>query len=127
MITYGTNPIAWTNDDDRSLGAHISFEQCLNETAQIGFDGIEKGHKFPTTVAGLKEVLDPRGLKFVSGWHSTNLLVNDLETEKAIKGGDDWRVNARPRLKDAEWKAFGAGSRRWRPIQPPKASRWFTI
>ena len=30
MILYGTNPIAWTNDDDRSLGAHITLEQCLD-------------------------------------------------------------------------------------------------
>ena len=48
MIRYGTNPIAWSNDDDQSLGAQISLEQCLDEAARIGFDGIEKGHKFPT-------------------------------------------------------------------------------
>ncbi len=83
MIRYGTNPIAWSNDDDQTLGAHISLDQCLDECAEIGFDGIEKGHKFPTTVAGLKGVLDPRGLAFVSGWHSTNLLVNAIEAEKA--------------------------------------------
>ena len=47
MILYGTNPIAWSNDDDQTLGAHITLEQCLNEAAKIGFDGIEKGHKFP--------------------------------------------------------------------------------
>lgn len=134
MILYGTNPIAWTNDDDRSLGAHISLQQCLDETAKIGFDGIEKGHKLPETVAGLKAELDPRGLQFVSGWHSTNLLVNDIETEKAamqpfldvlkgmgakniivcetsnaIHGADDTPVNDRPRLQDAQWKSFGAG------------------
>ena len=83
MILYGTNPIAWSNDDDRSLGAHISLEQCLDETAKIGFDGIEKGHKFPEQPDGLKAVLDPRGLRFVSGWHSLNLLVNSIEAEKA--------------------------------------------
>ncbi len=42
MILYGTNPIAWSNDDDRSLGAHITLDQCLDEAAKIGFDGIEK-------------------------------------------------------------------------------------
>ena len=83
MILFGTNPIAWSNDDDRSIGAHISLEQCLDDCVKIGFDGIEKGHKFPTNVEGLKAVLGPRGLRFVSGWHSTNLLVNDLEAEKA--------------------------------------------
>ncbi len=83
MILFGTNPIAWSNDDDRSLGAHISLEQCLDETAKIGFDGIEKGHKLPTDPAGLKSVLEPRSLKFVSGWHSLNLLTNTIEEEKA--------------------------------------------
>jgi inosose dehydratase len=131
MILYGTNPIAWSNDDDQTLGADVSLEQCLDECAAIGFDGIEKGHKFPTTVEGLKAELDPRGLKFVSGWHSTNVLVNDIETEKAamqpfldvlkgmgckviivcetsnaIHGADDLAVNDRPHLKDADWPGF---------------------
>lgn len=134
MILFGTNPIAWSNDDDRSMGAHISLEQCLDDCAKIGFDGIEKGHKFPTTVEGLKAVLGPRGLRFVSGWHSTNLLVNDLEAEKAamqpflnvlkgmgcdviivcetsnaIHGAVDVPVNDRPVLADGRWRAFGQG------------------
>ena len=134
MILYGTNPIAWSNDDDRSLGAHISLAQCLDDAARIGFDGIEKGHKFPTTVAGLKAELDPRGLKFVSGWHSTNLLVNSVanetaamqpflnvlkamgssniivcETSNAIHGNDAMAVNDRPRLTNDQWAPFGAG------------------
>lgn len=134
MILYGTNPIAWSNDDDQTLGAHIGLEQCLDDTARIGFDGIEKGHKFPTTVEGLKGVLDPRGLRFVSGWHSTNLLVNDIDAEKAamqpfldilkgmgsqviivcetsnaIHGNDSVAVNDRPRLIEDRWRGFGAG------------------
>ena len=133
MILYGTNPIAWTNDDDRSIGAHISLAQCLDEAAAIGFDGIEKGHKFPTTAEGLQAELGGRGLKYISGWHSTNVLVNDLEAEKiamqpaldllkamgckniivcetsnAIHGNDALAVNDRPHLPDAQWKAFGA-------------------
>jgi inosose dehydratase len=134
MILYGTNPIAWSNDDDRSLGAHISLDQCLDETARIGFDGIEKGHKFPQEPAALKAVLEPRGLRYVSGWHSLNLLVNSVEDEKramqpaldllkamgsnviivcetsnAIHGDDGKAVNDRPKLPDNEWKSFGAG------------------
>ncbi|CDZ67753.1 Inosose dehydratase [Neorhizobium galegae bv. orientalis] len=134
MILYGTNPIAWSNDDDRSLGAHISLDQCLDETAKIGFDGIEKGHKFPQEPAALKAVLEPRGLRYVSGWHSLNLLVNSVEDEKramqpaldllkamgskviivcetsnAIHGDDGKAVNGRPKLPDSAWKSFGAG------------------
>lgn len=82
MIRYGTNPIAWSNDDDQTIGAHIPLEQCLREAAAIGFDGIEKGHKMPSDGAELKATLAAHGLVFVSGWHSLNLLVNDVETEK---------------------------------------------
>ncbi len=134
MIFYGTNPIAWSNDDDRTLGAHIGLEQCLDETAKIGFDGIEKGHKFPQDPAGLKAVLEPRGLRYVSGWHSLNLLTHTIEEEKAamqpaldllnamgskviivcetsnaIHGNDAVAVNDRPKLAEAEWATFGAG------------------
>ncbi|MUO80392.1 myo-inosose-2 dehydratase [Agrobacterium vitis] len=134
MILYGTNPIAWSNDDDRTLGAHISLDQCLDETAKIGFDGIEKGHKFPQEPTALKAVLEPRGLRYVSGWHSLNLLTNSIEDEKAamqpaldllkamgskviivcetsnaIHGDDGKPVNDRPKLADAEWAGFGAG------------------
>jgi inosose dehydratase len=134
MIFYGANPIAWTNDDDRSLGAHISMAQCLDEAAAIGFDGIEKGHRLPTTPEGLRAELGPRGLKYVSGWHSTNLLVNDLaaekaaiqpyldllkamgckvvivcETSNAIHGNDTMAVNDRPRLSEDEWQPFTQG------------------
>lgn len=134
MILFGTNPIAWSNDDDRTIGAHISLDQCLDDCAKIGFDGIEKGHKLPTDVPNLKAVLARRGLRFVSGWHSTNLLVNDIaaekqamqpfldvlkgmgsdviivcETSNAIHGADGMPVNDRPRLRDDQWAGFGRG------------------
>jgi inosose dehydratase len=134
MIFYGTNPIAWSNDDDQTLGAEITLETCLDQAAAIGFDGIEKGHKFPTDAAGLKAVLDPRGLQFVSGWHSLNLLVQSVaaetaamdpfldvlvamgskviitcETSNAIHGNDAVALADRPRLRDGDWAAFGAG------------------
>lgn len=134
MILYGTNPIAWSNDDDRSLGAHISLDQCLDETAEIGFDGIEKGHKFPQEAALLKAVLEPHKLRYVSGWHSLNLLINPVEEEKkamqpaldllkamgskviivcetsnAIHGDNDKPLSERPVLEEARWEEFSAG------------------
>ncbi|SNY91675.1 2-keto-myo-inositol dehydratase [Cohaesibacter sp. ES.047] len=134
MILFGTNPIAWSNDDDQSLGAHITLEQCLDETAKIGFDGIEKGHKLPTTPEGIEKELGGRGLKYVSGWHSLNVLTNSIEDEKAamqsyldllkavgskviitcetsnaIHGADDTPVNNKPVLSDSDWEAFGKG------------------
>lgn len=134
MILYGTNPIAWSNDDDRSLGAHITLDQCLDETAEIGFDGIEKGHKFPQEAALLKAVLEPHKLRYVSGWHSLNLLINPVDEEKkamqpaldllkamgskviivcetsnAIHGDNDKPLSERPVLEEARWEEFGAG------------------
>jgi inosose dehydratase len=134
MIRYGTNPIAWSNDDDRTLGADITLERCLDEAAQIGFDGIEKGHKMPLTPEGIVSTLGVRGLAYVSGWHSLNLLAQGVEEEKAamqpyldllkavgskviivcetsnaIHGNDGVGLASRPRLPASDWPAFGAG------------------
>lgn len=133
MILYGTNPIAWSNDDDQTLGADIPLETCLREAGEIGFDGIEKGHKMPTEPGALKAALDPHGLKFVSGWHSLNLLTHSVEDEKkaiqphldllkamgckvcivcetsnAIHGNDDMALADSPVLPIDQWAKFGA-------------------
>ncbi|WP_062011869.1 myo-inosose-2 dehydratase [Aureimonas sp. AU4] len=134
MILYGTNPIAWTNDDDHSIGAHLSLDDCLTDCRRIGFDGIEKGHLMPDDGAALKAALGAYGLRFAAGWHSTNLLVNDVETEIAalqrfidmvrdaggdhinacecsntVHGNDAVPVNQRPIMTDAEWEHFSRG------------------
>lgn len=133
MILYGTNPIAWSNDDDRSIGADIPLEQCLREAGEIGFDGIEKGHKMPITPQALKAVLEPHGLQFISGWHSMELLKHSVEEEKlaiqphldllkamgckicivcetsnAIHGRDDLPLGQSPELPNAQWPNFGS-------------------
>jgi len=133
MIRYGTNPIAWSNDDDRSLGADIPLERCLGDAAAIGFDGIEKGHKMPSEPSDLAAALAPHGLDFVSGWHSLNLLAHSVaaekvaiqphldllkamgcticivcETSNAIHGDNAVSLAESPVLPAAEWPAFGA-------------------
>jgi inosose dehydratase len=134
MIRYGTNPIAWSNDDDWSLGAHLTHEDCLSDCRKIGFDGIEKGHKMPDEGAALKAKLAEYGLRFVGAWHSTNLLVNDIgaeiksldafidfvkaaggdhinacECSNTVHGNDAVPVNDRPIMTDAEWERFSKG------------------
>ncbi|WAP66757.1 myo-inosose-2 dehydratase [Jiella pelagia] len=134
MILYGTNPIAWSNDDDWSIGDHLSLEDCLDDCRAIGFDGIEKGHKMPDEGTALKAKLGGYGLRFAAGWFSTNLLVNDVETEKralktwidftkaaggdhinacecsnTVHGNDHVAVNDRPIMSDAEWERFSKG------------------
>lgn len=134
MILYGTNPIAWANDDDQSIGAHIPTEQILHEAGEvIGFDGIENGHRWPDDPAALKALLGSHGLRFISGWYSTKLLTRSVEEEIAavqphlaklkandckvcivcecsntVHGRPDVPVNDRPQLSTAEMAAFGA-------------------
>lgn len=82
MIRFGTNPIAWANDDDQSLGADIPTERILHEAGTlIGFDGIENGHRWPDDPEALRTLLAGHGLAFVSGWHSMNLLAHSVEDE----------------------------------------------
>ncbi|MTE02185.1 myo-inosose-2 dehydratase [Paracoccus sp. YIM 132242] len=134
MIRYGTNPIAWANDDDRSIGAHIPTERILEEAGRIiGFDGIENGHRWPDDPQALKDLLGQYGLAFVSGWYSTELLTRSVEDEiravqphlarlkandcrvcivcecsNTVHGNPAVPVNDRPRLSDDQMAAFGA-------------------
>ncbi|OHC44901.1 MAG: myo-inosose-2 dehydratase, partial [Rhodobacteraceae bacterium GWE1_64_9] len=126
--------IAWANDDDTTIGAHIPTDQILDEAGrQIGFDGIENGHRWPEDPEALKTLLAGYGLRFISGWYSTNLLVQSVADEIAavqghlarlkangcrvcivcecsntVHGRPDVPVNDRPRLTPAEMTAFGA-------------------
>jgi inosose dehydratase len=133
MIRFGTNPIAWANDDDQTIGADIPTARILDEAGrQIGFDGIENGHRWPDDPEALRALLADYGLTFISGWYSTNLLVQSVadeikavqhhlaklkhngcqvcivcETSNAIHGSDK-PLSARPVLTPAEMAAFGA-------------------
>lgn len=133
MIRFGTNPIAWSNDDDQTLGAHITLDQCLSEAGQIGFDGIENGHKMPWNADELAAVLEPHGLQFISAWYSLNLLARSIEeeiamiqphldrlkamgctvciaceTSNAIHGNDSAPLHDSPSLSPEQWDDFGA-------------------
>ncbi|MEM9029261.1 MAG: myo-inosose-2 dehydratase [Pseudomonadota bacterium] len=134
MILYGANPIAWSNDDDRTLGGDIPLETCLQEAGEIGFDGIEMGHKFPTEPAALQAVMAPSGLRLVSGWYSLNLLTRSVadektaiqphldllnamgchvcivcETSNTIHGNPHVPLSDSPVLPEDQWAPFGAG------------------
>ncbi|WP_194097185.1 myo-inosose-2 dehydratase [Marivivens aquimaris] len=134
MVQFGTNPIAWANDDDQSIGADIPTERILDEAGrQIGFDGIENGHRWPEDPVELRETLGAYGLKFISGWYSTELLTRSLEdeiaafqphlaklkengckvcvtceTSNAIHSDPTIPVNDKPSLSADEMAAFGA-------------------
>ncbi len=129
----GTNPIAWSNDDLRTLGGETPLESCLAEAARAGFQGIELGHKFPRDADRLNPVLAPHGLALISGWYSGSLLEISVdeewrrltdhcqllremgaevlifaETTGAIHGLKDRPLSARPRLDSDELAAWAA-------------------
>ena len=131
-VRLGTNPIAWSNDDLRSLGGDTPLDTCLTEARLAGFEGIELGHKFPREPAALSDTLGRHGLALVSGWYSTELLRRSVaeerlaiadhlrllkalgcqvlicaETSNAIHGDRGVPLTRRPRLDDADWAPFG--------------------
>ncbi|MBE3636832.1 myo-inosose-2 dehydratase [Mangrovicoccus algicola] len=134
MIRFGTNPIAWANDDDHSIGADVPTARILEEAGHlIGFDGIENGHRWPEDPEALRALLAGHGLAFISGWYSTELLTRPLEAEiaavqphlaklkhngcavcivcetsNAIHGDAATPVNDKPVLSAAEMAEFGA-------------------
>ncbi|KTC68915.1 myo-inositol catabolism protein iolE [Legionella birminghamensis] len=71
-MKLGIAPINWCNDDDPHLGGDISFEQCISEMVQAGYQGTELGNKFPRDPSFLKATLDETGLKLSSAWFSTH-------------------------------------------------------
>jgi myo-inosose-2 dehydratase len=131
-IRFGANPIIWSNDDLRELGGDIPLETCLAQARQIGFEGVELGHKFPRDAEELAAVLGRFGLACVSGWYSAQLLARDARAELeqlrphldllkalgstvlvfaevsgAIHGDRGRPLGERPRLPAGEWPQFG--------------------
>ena len=131
-IRLGANPIIWSNDDLRELGADTSLETCLAQARQIGFEGMELGHKFPRDARELTSILARFGLTCVSGWYSAELLTRsaaaelthlrahlDLlkavgstvlvfaEVSGAIHGDLHRPLGGRPRLSAGDWQQFG--------------------
>ena len=131
-IRLAANPIIWSNDDMRELGAEIPLETCLAQARQIGFEGMELGHKFPREAAELTSILGRFGLACVSGWYSAQLLDRDpaaelaclrphldllkaagsrvlvfAEISGAVHGDFRRSLSARPHLKAGHWREFG--------------------
>ncbi|MBV8147078.1 MAG: myo-inosose-2 dehydratase [Gammaproteobacteria bacterium] len=131
-IRFGANPIIWSNDDLRELGGDIPLETCLAQARQIGFEGMELGHKFPRTAPELAAVLGRFGLACVSGWYSAQLRVRDAaaeleqlrphlellksvgspvlvfaEVSGAVHGDAARPLSGRPRLAAGEWRELG--------------------
>lgn len=84
----GIAPIGWTNDDDPSLGADISFEQCIQDMHLAGYVGCEVGSQFPRNPLDLHAALHPLGLTIASACFSTYFTVggkSDLTVERFVE------------------------------------------
>ncbi|MDU8911997.1 myo-inosose-2 dehydratase [Aestuariicoccus sp. MJ-SS9] len=82
-VRIGVSLIAWQNDDLPDLTAAFTIEGAMEDAASIGYAGVERGRRMPADTEGLRAYLDRYGLALCGGWCSGNLMVNDLETEKA--------------------------------------------
>jgi inosose dehydratase len=72
-VRLAVSPLSWSNDVLEDLGADISLESCLTDTADAGYQGIELGRKFPRDGAVLRPLLQHHGLALASGWYSGKL------------------------------------------------------
>lgn len=132
QLSIGINPISWSNDDLRYVGAEISLETCLSDASRAGYDGVELGHKFPRKPKILRPILDEYRLALVSGWYSGQLVSRGSHDEIAamsehagllsemgcdvlifaevtgcIHSHKDTRLSQRPRLPAQDWPSFG--------------------
>jgi inosose dehydratase len=131
-IRLGANPIIWSNDDMRELGGDTPLETCLSQAREIGFEGMELGHKFPRDAVVLAQILARFGLVCVSGWYSGQLLGRSVRAELeqlrphlellkavgsrvlvfaevsgAVHGDVQRPLSERPHLRAGEWRELG--------------------
>jgi inosose dehydratase len=131
-VRLGVSPLSWTNDVLAELGGDIPLETCLKDAAEIGYQGVELGRKFPRDGQKLSSILSDYGLRLVGGWHSGFLTERSVEDEwKAagdhvrllkdcgsqvlvygecglMTGGSPWDepLSKRPVLKGSEFSAY---------------------
>ncbi|MBV8378805.1 MAG: myo-inosose-2 dehydratase [Verrucomicrobia bacterium] len=80
-VHLGVSPLSWTNDVLAELGGDIPLEICLKDAAEIGYEGVELGRKFPRDGKKLAAILSEYGLRLVGGWHSGFLTERSVEEE----------------------------------------------
>jgi inosose dehydratase len=81
QVHLGVSPLSWTNDVLAELGGDIPLEVCLQDAAEIGYEGVELGRKFPRDSKQLLPKLASYGLQLVTGWHSGFLTERSVEAE----------------------------------------------
>jgi inosose dehydratase len=85
-VHLGVSPLSWTNDVLIELGGHIPLEICLSDAAEIGYEGVELGRKFPRNSRELLPILSKHQLELIGGWYSGFL------TERSVT--EEWKAAA---------------------------------
>jgi inosose dehydratase len=80
-VHLGVSPLSWTNDVLAELGGDIPLETCLKDAADIGYEGMELGRKFPRKGRELSSILSKYGLRLIGGWHSGFLSERSADEE----------------------------------------------
>ena len=83
QVRLGVSPLSWTNDVLADLGGDVPLEVCLKDAADIGYEGVELGRKFPRDPQELSSKLSSYGLQLAGGWYSGFLAERSLEDEWA--------------------------------------------
>ena len=88
QVRLAVAPIAWINDDIEELSKIYTIKQCISESSEAGYVGVEAGRAFPTDAEVLQPMLANSGLVLASGWWSGMLRTGSLNDE--IKRIDDY-------------------------------------
>ncbi|WP_416413314.1 myo-inosose-2 dehydratase [Pantoea sp. App145] len=81
----GVSPLSWVNEVLQHLGAGTSAQQCLEEAALAGYQGVELSRIFPREPGALRALLAQHKLHLVSGWHDGFLTERSVQQElKAV-------------------------------------------
>ena len=78
----GMSPIAWWNDDLTELSDDVSLEECLRQSREAGFTGMEQGRRFPSTAAEMLPVLRKADVTLCGGWFSGTLVDESIEANQ---------------------------------------------
>src|SRR3546814_18516214 len=63
------------------LGGDTPLDDILREIAELGFEGVELGGRFPRESAALAALLGGHALDLIGGWYSGSLLERDADEE----------------------------------------------
>ena len=128
----GMSPIAWWNDDLPQLSDDVSLEECLRQSRQAGFTGMEKGRRFPDTAAEMLPILKKADVTLCGGWFSGTIVNESIEANqkriqpmielfkavnapcivygevgRSIQGDRSKPLATKPRLSGDEMKSYG--------------------